>query len=252
MIHTYGDEVGATREFIGVKYPGLSKINQRTLNYIQEDVSKIEQVLYASEQKIFETYPDYIDVDSFVDYFIINEFLANYDAGIYSTYAYKDLGGKLHMGPVWDFDQELGNDPVHEFRVDQYILPSYPWFNALVKDQEFIDRVVERYHELRQGVLSEAYLHSYIDETIVFLGDAIERDRDIWIDEERIKGKNDYGTEIETMKSLIHEKGTWMDLHIDDLYQYTRLPVVNNAPRNLAAIFFVLSFTLAVLLARRE
>ncbi|BES65006.1 CotH kinase family protein [Gottschalkiaceae bacterium SANA] len=252
IISTYADEIGASREFIGVKYPGPSTINKETLDFIQEDVSKIEQVLYASDQKIFETYPDYIDVDSFVDYFIINEFLANYDAGIYSTYAYKDLGGKLSMGPVWDFDQELGNDPVHEFRVDQFVLPSYPWFNALVKDREFIDRVVERYHELRQGVLSETYLLSYIDDTIVFLGDSIERDRDIWIADETLEKMKDYGTEIEKMKSLIHEKGDWMDLHIDDLYQYTRPPVVSNAPRNLAAILFVLSFILAVLLARRE
>ena len=252
MIDTYGDQLGSLQEFIGVKYPGPSSIEKEALVFIQEDVSKIERVLYASDRKVFETYPAYINVDSFVDYFIINEFFANYDAGIHSTYAFKDLGGKLTMGPVWDFDQALANDPVHDFQVDQFVMQSYPWFNALVRDRKFIDQVVIRYHELRQGVLKEEYLFSYIDETIIFLGDAVERDYEIWNPTSTVEATNDYRTEIENMKSVIHDKGTFMDNHIGDLYQYNHASVSSKVPQNVAAILFVMSFVLAVVLARKE
>ena len=50
-----------------------------------------------------------LDMDSFVDFFIINEFFASYDAGQHSTYMYKSAEGKLTMGPYWDFDGAMDN-----------------------------------------------------------------------------------------------------------------------------------------------
>ena len=63
---------------------------------------------------------------------------------------------------------------------------------------------------------------------------------------------NDYRTEIENMKSIIHDRGTWMDNHIADLYQYNHASVSSKVPQNLAAILFILSFVLAVVVARKE
>ena len=45
---------------------------------------------------------------SFVDYFILNEFTCNYDAGWLSTYVYKDIGGKYKM-VLWDFNSSCDN-----------------------------------------------------------------------------------------------------------------------------------------------
>ena len=53
-------------------------------------------------------YKNYIDVDSFVSYFIIHELVVNYDAGSYSTYIYKDTSGKYKMC-VWDFNNACDN-----------------------------------------------------------------------------------------------------------------------------------------------
>ena len=47
-------------------------------------------------------------MDSFVDYFILNEFTQNYDAGYLSTYLYKDIGGKYRM-VIWDFNSACNN-----------------------------------------------------------------------------------------------------------------------------------------------
>lgn len=54
-------------------------------------------------------YSPYIDEASFVDWFIVNELFKNVDSGYSSIYYYKDKGGLLHMGPVWDFDLSTGN-----------------------------------------------------------------------------------------------------------------------------------------------
>ena len=49
-----------------------------------------------------------IDVDSFVDYFIINELSSNADAGNYSTYIYKGTDNLYRMC-VWDFNNACNN-----------------------------------------------------------------------------------------------------------------------------------------------
>lgn len=59
----------------------------------------------------FDGVPDLqaIDVDSFIDYMIIQELAANIDGYYHSTYLYHRCGRQLVAGPVWDFDLALGN-----------------------------------------------------------------------------------------------------------------------------------------------
>jgi hypothetical protein len=54
-------------------------------------------------------YSELIDEASFIDWFIVNEFLKNVDSGYSSVYFHKDKSGLLKMGPVWDFDLSSGN-----------------------------------------------------------------------------------------------------------------------------------------------
>ena len=53
----------------------------------------------------------YIDVDSFLQYYLVNEFVLNRESAGSSFYWYKDgEQDVLHLGPVWDFDTCMGND----------------------------------------------------------------------------------------------------------------------------------------------
>ena len=54
------------------------------------------------------------------------------------------------------------------------------WMNMLTRDEEFDERIISRYRMWRESVLSEEYLLNYIDETVAFLGDAIERNFEVW------------------------------------------------------------------------
>ena len=93
-----------------LEYPDVEKITDSSLQYIQKEILQFEKTLYDAEYSDnWEKVNQRTDLDSFVDYYIINEFFQNYDAGIRSTYLYKNLGGKFSIGPVWDFDAAFNN-----------------------------------------------------------------------------------------------------------------------------------------------
>jgi hypothetical protein len=57
-------------------------------------------------------YTKWLDVPSFIDYAIVQELSRNVDGYRKSAYFHKDAdgdGGKLHMGPLWDFNIAFGN-----------------------------------------------------------------------------------------------------------------------------------------------
>ncbi len=72
----------------------------------------------------------YMDINSFIDFQVINELGNNVDGYRYSTFFYKQKdsdGGKLFAGPQWDFDLCYGNvdySPTN-LATDQWLYPHY-------------------------------------------------------------------------------------------------------------------------------
>lgn len=92
-----------------------------------------------------------IDVDSFVDWFLINEILKNSDAGNWSSvYYHKSDNEKLKMGPIWDFDTAIGNNnyTLAEKTEGWWIRTQGIWFNRLFDAPNFEQKVVQRWKEL--------------------------------------------------------------------------------------------------------
>ena len=50
----------------------------------------------------------------------------------------------------------------------------------IIRDEEFVEEIIRRYHALRESWLSDEYLIDYIDKTIAYLGPAIDRNFDVW------------------------------------------------------------------------
>ena len=149
-------------------------------SYVEKDLSAIERVLYSDDEKTFARYRDVIDVDSFVDYFLVNEFVGNYDAGNHSTYAYKDVGGKLTMGPVWDFDNGIDNVEKEVMNVEHLAFNVKPWFGQLCRDQAFVQKLQNRYAELRRTTFSDISIDTKMQEIIDHLGGAQQREWARW------------------------------------------------------------------------
>ena len=92
-----------------IVFPGTANLTPEIKRQIELDFSYFERILYSFDyDNDTYGYSNFINVDSFIDYFLLNEFTSNYDAGLFSTYVYKDLDGKLNMC-VWDFNSACDN-----------------------------------------------------------------------------------------------------------------------------------------------
>lgn len=222
---------GENRGYYEIVYPGL-KLTEEQKEYIKRDISKFEKTLYSFAYNDNEYgYKEYIDVDSFVDYFLINEFTLNYDAMGLSTYLYRDIGDKMKLC-VWDFNSAFDLYEESLVRPETFSLQNSMWYSYLFKDKDFVDCVVKRYFELRDTFFDEEYMMNYIDETIAYLGPAIDRNYEKWgysfnseyngvvydrlYPEER--NPRSYEEAVEQLKTCIQNRIVHMDSHIERLY----------------------------------
>lgn len=223
--YTYKINDSAHPLSLTIKYPEETNLTESVKKYILDDFSKFEKMLYSFDYK---EYGNYIDVDSFIDYFIINEFTQNYDAGYLSTYIYKDIFGKYKMY-VWDFNSANNNYKNDLLEKQEFVFDKVLWFEMLLKDKDFTEAIIKRYKQLRKSYLSDEYLYNYIDEVVTYLGPAVKRNFNLWgytLDENYSEFEtnfmpNSYEEAIKQLKDSIHKRGEWMDKNIHTLRQYS-------------------------------
>lgn len=226
-IYTYLERMLTLRTDILIKYPGRSSLTQELRQEIELDYAAFEKALYSYDYDTDDYgYWNYIDVDNFVDYFLINEFSLNVDAGRYSTYIYKDLSGKFKLA-VWDFNNACDNFPTDPLTPDQINMVSHTWYFMLCKSEDFVERLLDRYDELRASVLNETYLLNYIDETLAYLGPAVERNNQRWNDAmtqwEPLtpveRNLHSHEEAVDQLKEWLYERGIWLDENIHTIRQ---------------------------------
>jgi spore coat protein CotH len=136
-----------------VKEP--EEITAKQLAYIKDYMQKTETALFAANAADpKEGYAKYINSDSFINWFFVNEYVKNQDSRDFSSiYYYKDRGGKLGMGPVWDFDLSLGNVDysVSKQPLDWYVRDA-TWMLPLIRDKAFRTKVKARWEAVRPSV----------------------------------------------------------------------------------------------------
>ena len=125
------------------------------VEYIRQYVQATEDALFADNFADAQAgYTQYIDVDSFVDWYLLNELAKNTDAKFAnSVYLHKPRGGKLTMGPVWDYDISMGNVDYSpgEFTEGWYIREA-SWFQRLFQDPAFEQRVKARWQVFKPEI----------------------------------------------------------------------------------------------------
>lgn len=215
---------------VDIVYPGASNLTPQIAENIRQDFSAFEKTVYSFDyDNDTYGYETMIDVESFVDYFILNEFTTNYDAGWLSTYVYKDLDGKFKMC-IWDFNSACDNYQEQTIAPEGFIFQYCVWYTMLMKDETFNERIIDRYAELRKTYLNEAYLQRYIDETLAYLGEAVTRNFDKWgytfSDEHALltpieRNFHSHEEAVAALKANIVTRGRWMDKNIHTLRQYS-------------------------------
>lgn len=218
-----------------VMYPSSANLTPEQFEWIASDINAIEKALYSYDYDTSRYgYWNTLDVDSFVNYAVINEFAGNLDAGSYSTFFYKDIRGKLSAGPVWDFNNAFDNYAERSSVDDGFFMAEKPLYVMLYKDEAFVDAVIKRYRELRQGVLSDESLDALIDGASAYLGPAVDRNYEVWgysFDPAAVNSDNklvpdernpsDYAEALAQLKEAIRTRGAWLDRNIENLKQYS-------------------------------
>lgn len=227
-VYSYLERMLSLRSDISIRYPKRTALTEELREQIELDFAAFEKSLYSYDHDTDDYgYWNYIDEDSFIDYFLINEFSLNMDAGRYSTYIYKDLSGKYKLA-VWDFNNACDNFPTDPVPPDQLEMVSHTWYFMLCKSERFVERLLERYWELRETVFSDAYLMNYIDETLDYLGPAIERNNERWAQamteyEPLLPAERNLHSHEEAvaqLKDWLYERGEWLDENIHTIWQY--------------------------------
>jgi hypothetical protein len=154
-------------------------------------LDEFETALYSSGFADPTTgYRKYVDVDSFVNWYLLNELMKNLDSGYdASCWMYRDKDGKLSMGPAWDFDQSSGSrhgaglgDPTGWFlRKKPQQAPvsgsmfsgaDGHWLNRMFQDPWFVGRVQQRWGQVRTDLQS---LPDYLETEAAALAPAATR-----------------------------------------------------------------------------
>lgn len=228
-LNVYGYYAGKTSNSLYIDYPTSSNLTSKQREWITKDIDTFERVLYGENfDDPKEGYAKYLDVDNFVDYYVLNEVVMNNDSGNLSTYVYKELGGKLKIA-IWDYNNCFDNYQWFAQDYEEFFLQDNAWFSRLLEDRTFVDKVVERYWELREGILREEYLYQNIDSYVEELGVATERNFAVWgytfyddllaeVNEVHINPRS-YEEAILQLKNSIHKRLSLLDENITDLYQ---------------------------------
>ena len=210
--------------------PDRTEITQEQMNWIKGYINEFEAVLYGPDfTDPIDGYAKYIDVGSFIDTHILVELTKNIDGFRLSTYMFKDRGGKLNMGPVWDYNLSLGNANYLDgwiptgWYYDLLSAGDYPWWRRLFQDPEFQLRYADRWFVLRQNLFDTGMLLQDIDDIVGLLGEAQVRNFDRWTILGTYVWPNwfiaqTYQEEINWMKDWLEERLAWMDTQIGAEY----------------------------------
>jgi hypothetical protein len=231
-------------------------INNPQVQWLQKYLNRMELALYTNTwlaQTGTNHYSNYLDVDSFVDQFMIVEFTKQIDGYRLNTFFQKDRNGKVKAGPIYDWELSFGNadylDGGHfsNWYYSQLGASDYPWAKRLIVgnagnvgigDPDFCQKIADRWGEMRTNLLNPGRLLSRIDLLSLTLTEAAARDfakfprlgRYIWpnpsspaFDVDYVRPPT-YAGIIAEMKKWVQGRCLWMDA------QFTPSPAFNHVP----------------------
>lgn len=152
--HDMWDEASGfkTRQGVAFNVKSPEWCGEAAMKYISEYYQAFEDAVYATDDTGAYTgynastgkyFYDYVDMDSLVKVFLLQELSLNCDGFISSVYFYKDADGKMFAGPIWDQDMTFGTGWTKTNAAD---IEDYHYLaKALIQIPAFKTAVVEYY-----------------------------------------------------------------------------------------------------------
>ena len=197
-----------------IKEPSL-EYDSEEFNLIKDHVNDFEEALFGNNFKDPDLgYRSFIDLPSFIDWFLVNEISKNQDARSYSSIYFNYIPGeKIKMGPVWDFDLAFGNvDYSNAENPEGFWIKENLWFKRMFEDPYFSDLVNTRFNYYENNLSS---ILSKVDEFENYLSKSQKKNFEIWDilskDVWPIPVKYDTHSEyVEYLKNWIDTRMLWL------------------------------------------
>ncbi len=220
-----------------LKDPDLEDIDATAhVNHMKSIIDAVEAELSApdfAEKSLSDI--STIDVDSFIDWYIIEEFAKNLDADFFSSvFIYYDPSDqRIHMGPHWDADHSFGNYKRTKSSTDEDCASpegfwinttqasgGTSWYEYLLANDAFVDALKERWCGIR-GSFAGSY--SAIDAAIDAKATTIEKSAtynfmkwkhmgtNIFYDHIFRNSVSNFKRETESLKDWIKKRYVWLD-----------------------------------------
>lgn len=205
---------------INIEDPDVEK-DDANYTWVHNYVANADAVLYSD----YFTDPNYgwrayFDMDSFVDWYLINEITHNPDATmLYSCFMHLKRGGKITMGPIWDFDLAFGNVDYWDRGPYDFWIKKSDWIIRMFKDSAFKARVKERYnyfYSRKYDIMRE------IDETAMYLKRSAQENENRWhtfyeyvLPNYEVWGS--YQNEVQSVKEWLNQRMDWLKTEFDKL-----------------------------------
>jgi hypothetical protein len=195
-------------------------ITPQQLTYIQGYIQQTEDAIFAPNfADTVNGYAKYINVDSFIDWYLVKELMKDNDGLDFSSiYYYKDRGGKLVMGPIWDFDLSGGNTNYSDCQYPTgWWIKNSVWFSRLFQDPAFKARVEQRWHDLQATAIPSIYAN--IDYNARYINLSQQQNFQVW----NILGiyvwpnvvwLGAYQPEVDYLKNWLKTRVAWMNANI--------------------------------------
>lgn len=233
------------------EYPKAEDLTSQQSTYIKNYVYDFETALKSeSFSDTNSGFRKYAKEKTFIDYFMVNELSKNVDGYRLSTFLNKERdskGGKIRMGPVWDYDiawhnayyceGDLVTGWAYQFPCpDDYWQVPF-WWSRLLEDPRYENNLACRWQDLRQNMLSDQWFDNYIDSISGQLMESQERNFAKWpilgvyIWPNPLPYPPTYQEEIDVLKTWMHDRLSWLDENMpgncDESYGITENPVEN-------------------------
>ena len=204
------------------KSPDGDEISQEQRDYIEDYFNQMEAALESGDD-----YEKYLDVDSAIDWFLVNEIFRNTDSLLdLSTYFYKDgVDDVVHFGPVWDFDISCANTN-YEGRDDLrdpegWYTKNGIYFQWLFRRPEVWARVVNRWNEMKDTQIFT--LTDFIRDAADMIRPSAEENfkvqkilgNTVWPNPEELIKINTFDGQVAYLCAYLEKRMAWMDKEIN-------------------------------------
>lgn len=198
-----------------IRYHSPEDLSTAQLDWLTNEFKTINKAIYSAD-KNDPTWEDFIDVESMARYFIIQEVMDNPDGFHGSFYLQKDLtaNAKWVAGPIWDLVCYNREKTDYTFRMKVHYGFTPHWIGEIIQYDSFCKTVGEVWKEVYPNGLNEVF--EYIDDVILPLGEAWEKDSKRWNDDPSQTAE----VRAERIKRALQRNIEWFNCH---------LPVSNTA-----------------------